>query len=89
MQSGGTAALWLEDDVLGVLPALSREVTHWMTMAENRTADSVRAESAAWSIRLILSQLQHIRQTQPGSPFNAISTERLLTICVSISDTDG
>ena len=69
----------LFDDSDRDVPALSFEVTHWMTIAEKRTAErSVPGLSTANEIRLVLSLLQHIRQTQPGSPFNAMRTVKLL-----------
>src|SRR5690242_6604303 len=58
-------------------PAWSLDVTHCTTAAEKRTKLLVGGEKYAERIGL-LSLLQHMRQTHPGSPSSTMSTVRLL-----------
>ncbi len=64
--------LWMD------VPALSFDVTHCITMAENKTAQLAARKKTADQARYVLSQLQHMRHTQPGSPLRPIRTDRLL-----------
>ncbi|KAH0494172.1 hypothetical protein TgHK011_000802 [Trichoderma gracile] len=53
------------EELLLMVPALSLDVTHWITIAEKRTVK-------------IGQRLQHIKHTHPGSPLRAIRTDKLL-----------
>jgi hypothetical protein len=66
------------------LVVLSREVTQWITIALKRTVVVVNSGNSLEVRRdgerkgYELSLLQHIKHTQPGSPFRPTRTERLL-----------
>ena len=68
-------------------PALSLDVIHWRTMAEKRTWEGLGQWTQAleirlwWARRALLSLLQHIKHTHPGSPSRPISTDRFLEKC--------
>lgn len=61
------------------VPALSLDVTHWMTAAEKRTVGVLVMMMVEENWENLLSQLQLIKHTHPGSPSSDIKTERLLS----------
>lgn len=75
---GGCCCEWVKESLDEVL---SRDVTHWMTTALKRTVvgwEGVSFGGDEGTGEDGLSLLQHMRQTQPGSPSRAMRTERFL-----------
>lgn len=78
------------EELVSDAPAWSRDVMHWMTIAEKRTAACFSADALeAPSAGALLSKLQLVRHNHPGSPPKTIKMDKLLQQSASPQSMQG